>query len=545
MKQLATRRASIPNKKFETILTIISGNLHFVIPVLLCILIMLPRLASPQFGLLDDGVTISTIKGIYSGNWSLLLENSVGRFRPIYWLYHFLIFLVAGSQPFWFFLGNLILLILIVLGLILTVRLVGGSKIQAGLSGIFFLGSTILVENAYTLSKPELLQTFFLITLVYLVLFQYKKLLSLPDAKEKRCKTIITDFCVVFLTFSICATKETGLALLPFAILIYLIKKPEFYLKTLGLILFGGFSFFLLRSILVTTGIGSGSYVQSYAINLPTIISTTMRWSTFLLHDYFFLLFIVIVWIILTKVGKQTPFQFPLTCALLWMGLWLVIYLPWMYTSVYYLLPFSLGAAFFSGIMIGWLLQNLSYYRWLLILFVLIWIISPLHALANAKTQLIVDKENANMVAFIATNADRNQRILINYPANHEYIGEIEQHLDLFWGRQDLEIEPFTSKEDLGTTTITDEPWIVSNIVSNPPPISVRLGIYENESTRLLEKITLSKSFGNKTVWESKSECNAVNIDLGRIINIFSTSSQPIVEFYRFQFGWNIAEVSG
>ena len=56
-------------------------------PVALAVLVMLPRLASPQFGLLDDGLTLQTGRQVLGGWVSPLhLIPETGRFFPAYWL---------------------------------------------------------------------------------------------------------------------------------------------------------------------------------------------------------------------------------------------------------------------------------------------------------------------------------------------------------------------------------------------------------------------------------------------------------------------------
>ena len=59
----------------------------WVAPVVLADLVMIPRLASPQFGLLDDGLTLQTGRQVV-GHWSraLHLVPETGRFVPAYWL---------------------------------------------------------------------------------------------------------------------------------------------------------------------------------------------------------------------------------------------------------------------------------------------------------------------------------------------------------------------------------------------------------------------------------------------------------------------------
>jgi hypothetical protein len=74
-----------------------------------------------------------------------------------------LILLLAGADPFWFFFGNLLLLMGITLCVVLIAQRYGMEPFQATLAGIFFLLSGPIIENAYTLTKGELQQTLWLL----------------------------------------------------------------------------------------------------------------------------------------------------------------------------------------------------------------------------------------------------------------------------------------------------------------------------------------------------------------------------------------------
>src|ERR671924_195559 len=60
---------------------------RLVAALALAVVVMLPRLGSPQFGLLDDGLTLHTGHAV-NGRWAsvLYLIPETGRFFPAYWL---------------------------------------------------------------------------------------------------------------------------------------------------------------------------------------------------------------------------------------------------------------------------------------------------------------------------------------------------------------------------------------------------------------------------------------------------------------------------
>jgi hypothetical protein len=78
------------------------------------LLIMLPRLTSVQFGLLEDDAMLREVQSILSGDVSMGHQIHAVRFRPLYWGYFTLIYALAGSSAFWIFFGHTILLRIIV-----------------------------------------------------------------------------------------------------------------------------------------------------------------------------------------------------------------------------------------------------------------------------------------------------------------------------------------------------------------------------------------------------------------------------------------------
>src|SRR5512135_1404131 len=77
-------------------------------PIILCILIMLPRLLSPNFGLMDDGRSLAISQGLLNGKFDLSWDVTAGRARPVYWLAFAFWYFLVGGHPFWYFLGNLL-----------------------------------------------------------------------------------------------------------------------------------------------------------------------------------------------------------------------------------------------------------------------------------------------------------------------------------------------------------------------------------------------------------------------------------------------------
>ena len=127
----------------------------YSIPILLILLISLPRLFDAQFGFFDDAVTLITSHKILRGEWSPGDEALGGRFRPLYWLYYAFFYVLFGERPLYFFLGNIIVLILITLCIMKVVSYLSKKSHISVIAGVLFVISGPVLENVYTLSKPE------------------------------------------------------------------------------------------------------------------------------------------------------------------------------------------------------------------------------------------------------------------------------------------------------------------------------------------------------------------------------------------------------
>jgi len=134
-----------------------------LIPLLTAVLIMSPRLASPQFGLMDDGRNYTEVQKILAGDLSMSYDLQAGRFRPLYWLYFTLIYLVAGPNPFWFFFAHLLMLMIILLEIRFLMKYYGAKDWQILLTSLVFLFSVPIIENFYTLSKGDPLSLVFIL----------------------------------------------------------------------------------------------------------------------------------------------------------------------------------------------------------------------------------------------------------------------------------------------------------------------------------------------------------------------------------------------
>src|SRR6267143_2888877 len=175
-------------------------------PVVLAALVMLPRLASPQFGLLDDGLTLQTGREVI-GRWSSVLDliPETGRFFPAYWLVYSLIFGIVGVRPLAFFTVNVLVFAAVLAMLARLVRLSGGTSLQAAVAALVFALSGPAIESFYTLSKAEPLQ------LTWIGVSLLATAASAIEARSVRRAGLIALAAITLLLAH--ATKETSLVL--------------------------------------------------------------------------------------------------------------------------------------------------------------------------------------------------------------------------------------------------------------------------------------------------------------------------------------------
>ena len=135
----------------------------YLVPLIICSLIMLPRFLEPHFGLMDDGEAIQKANLIIDDQWGFDSELASGRFRPLYWYIHYMLFLVFGTQPLGYFLVNYLVLVLLIVGVIKLLKIFGSSNPTILITCILFLFSGPIPESYFTLSKYEIFQLVFIV----------------------------------------------------------------------------------------------------------------------------------------------------------------------------------------------------------------------------------------------------------------------------------------------------------------------------------------------------------------------------------------------
>lgn len=527
-------------------------------PVLIAVLLMLPRLLNPQFGLYDDGRMLVTANKIAHGTWYTGLDNSEGRFRPVYWLWFTLSFLVGGKNPFWFYVANTVALVVIVAGLIFLVRALGGSRLQASFAGLIFALAGPVPESFLTL-KGEVIQ-------LTLILLSFSTLSLCFHARRfsQRIGWIALTILTLLLAYLI---KETALVLLPVSLAWYLLARfwhgyesDPTRLTARGMYLLANLIvapiFFLMRTAVLSSQLSTGTYSGQYLIELGQITVSAVRWAGWLVRDFIWAVPIVILGTILlarrrTLTGKTILFD-----SLIWMGAWICVYLPWNFMAEYYMLPFALGLAVFVSALIVEIIPTFRESRgkqWtatgILGLSTLLLAGVLMNTLTDIRMQLAIDSTNARMMTYLVQNTEPGSTILVNIQDPNEYFYEMQTQLGQVDHRPDLKVRLFST--DMTLAGQTGAVYIVSPYVQNQPLLTVRMGVVEisqNNWDRLLQGFLQTHS-GWQAVFKPTSSFHLSDVNYPRLFcpfiktRAFCAAAEPLVDFRQFNYGWTIYQL--
>jgi hypothetical protein len=529
-------------------------------PILLGILIMLPRLLSPQFGLLDDGNTLRISQGLAGGSFDLQQDLGSGRWRPVYWLFYSLPYLIAGANPLMYFRINTIELCLITAGLIHLVHAISGSRLQAFLCGLFFVTAGPIIENFYTLSKPEAPQMLFLVAALGF-------LWQAAAQSGRRGKLLFGLAGVVAFVLAV-LMKETTLVMLGIsaawlAISLFFHRKNrmnrqvvDFSLYLFGASLIGVAAFLLPRLALSIHSAVSGTYSSHYGFSITDMLATAIRWTGWLVRDFAYLLPLVLLAIILWKRRRvqEAPI---LVAATLWMIAWVGIYLPWSLMTEYYMLPFALGAAVFAAVVIGQAMRVFSGVsrrtRLPVVLCLGLTGILLLGVFGNnfttARIQLLVDKANTETLAYLARQAPLDSTVYINIQISNEYVDEIGMHLAEIWDRADLHLVIVDITEmPVSGETPPGVFYIIAPYTENQPLMTVRMGVVE--SSLALWSQALEEYVDVHSLWQVQAvfgdQFHNSIFDLPRLFcpfiktRAFCATPAPLIDVRPFSYGWTV-----
>lgn len=452
-------------------------------------LFMLPRLLSAQFGLFDDPTTLATLHNQLTAGFHFEADPCAGRFRPMYWLYYMAIYVVAGQRPVWFFVANAGCLFVLLVGVYGYMRRMGGKPLHAWFIAMLVLLSGPMVENAYTLSKPELQQAVWMILLLLTTRLD-------TSAYRPRKKVAVWALASLFALLS-CLAKETG-AILPaiflaWALMAWLLERGKAsvtvssrqWLLWTAAATVGVAAFFLLRSMAYSSSPLAQGYGSNFNFSPAYLLSKIKPWKDWLTRDDLYVLPLMILPLFWWACKRSLPFLQSSIEALIWMVVWLAVYIPWRFTVEYYLLPFGIGAAILTGNLV---LNHLVMIRLshklirisaaaLLLISAFFFVLTIPNNVSNAGLQLVTDASNAAMLDYVAQRLPSGSVVLINIQQPNEYVSQARLQLAAVDKRSDLVFDYFHNQN------LADESWsdvyVLLPKIKNQFYPSVRTGVDE------------------------------------------------------------------
>lgn len=470
----------------------IVGHAWLWLPALLAFLMMLPRILSAQFGLMDDGVTAMNAEN-YKGALFLPDFDLAGRFRPVYWQYYSGLYRLIGATPSTFFVLHAAMFTAIVALVTLLVRRLGGNRLQAFVAGMVALSAGPVIENFYTLSKGEPLQTFFV--LVGLLVIS-----SLSGSKTKWGRVLI--FCAAVLMFVLASLVKETFVVMPAVGLVWvglgwLLKRWPSARVDMRLRVAAAAALFVAAVIFLAAALPtmsirqSGNYATRYDLNIARLFESLIGWRAWFTRDFLFCLPLAALFVVQLFLRMPGPAPMAALDALVLSAAWLVVFLPWEFTVEYYLLTAAMGAAVFAGVVLGGWFTRFSELQkgWKAVTALLaaaacyLWLTTLPNLWNNARLQLTIDRVNQQMVEYLAENVPVNGTVMVNLPPGAEYLEELDYHLAYYYDRADIQVKIFQFQTPQNSADSVDY-WLVTPAVVNKLVYSVRFGFLETAQQR-------------------------------------------------------------
>ncbi len=526
-------------------------------PVILALLLVLPRLISAEFGLFDDPAAIRFSQGIEQGDWSVLaIDAESGRFRPLYWLQYAVTYLLAGPQPFWFYIVNSFVFVALTIELIWLVTRMGGSRRLAWMAGALFVLAGPVIENIYTLMKPELLQ----FALILGAILPFAAPASHPAGPRRMGLFAILSTAVLFLAMM---TKETTLLVLPISaawLLFAWLGSPAATKKT-ELIRWGSlfatslvaFSFyFLVRGQFLEVSLLGGTYSGNFEWSLSRFVDSTIRWTGWLIRDFAWIipLFLILVADVLDRKLDQARL---LVASVVWVGAWIAIYIPWEFAVEYYMLPVALGISVVASITVVSGIrrirnENRKTLAWVaLALAIPLWLASMSNNLSNARQQLAVDQANAQMLEYLENNTPNDGVVVINIQDENEYIYEIQAYFDALSSVQGASVLGY----DPAVGLPQEATLLAVPVINNQPLLAIRMGIIEPTQQEWNRVLLGALQDSTNPTYQTHSEFRLSIVDLPRLLcpliseRGYCRGERPYVDTRNFEYGWNVYQIDG
>jgi hypothetical protein len=527
-------------------------------PVVVAFFVMLPRLLSPQFGLLDDGVTLRAVADV-SRDWTaaFTMAHDRGRFLPSYFLFFYVVHALGGPNPFWFFAVNCAVFAATTAGLIGLVRLMGGTAFQAWAAGIFFVVSGAAMESYYTLSKAEPPQLLWVAISLLLA--------AVGVGSQNRWRRVAGLAATTGALLVANTTKETGIVTGAIAVGWLVVGRlclesardgPHRAWRTRYVLasLLAAAGFFALRAYSRAPSLSHGDYSRLYRLEVMSVFGASVDVLTLLSRDFAYLAPIAVLAVVL-RMTRPRPQRPLLLDAVVWMCGWVAVFLPWGSVLEYFLLPFTFGAAAFCGVVAGEAIQALrdeqkkrvrvtvaACVGASLVLF-------PL-CMANVATlgalQLAVDAANYQLVRFISV-LPKGSVVGVNMPNPNEYVYEIGVHVRETEGRPDIVLDSFETGSRASRAGAVGD-YVATGVMGSQVVPGVRIAMNETGARELNQSLERALGDRREPVFRVRRHVQLMMFNLHQpLCSLRATRWRlncfwpaPFVDTRVFTYGWDV-----
>jgi len=314
-------------------------------------------------------------------------------------------------------------------------------------------------------------------------------------------------------------------------------------------------AFFLIRALFGATPVTGGNFTDRYNFTLGALTERIPRWITLFAGYYHYLLpFAILVPIVIFSPScMDDDFRLYAFSWGIWLLAWVSALLPWEYARAYYLLAFSLGVAILIGLFAPKIMSQIKLARRtpryilvaLSLLFLLLFIASLTHYRTHAKTQLIFDRLNYQMLKITREITPQNGVVLSSFEENLEYVEGIGYFLIDYFDLSTIRYNHI-NVDKLERLHWYSDGIVIMPYVNNLPSLLVRAGV-DKEYTMLWNEIVL-KNQGDHLipVIQLRDEFQINNLNLQVAFcpiageRGFCKNPDPFFDTRTFSYGWDI-----
>ena len=437
-------------KNTPNIFKIVKNNMGIVVSLVIWVVVTIFNMKG-YWMLVDDGegvvfsrTLVEKISELNLIGFVALLFETNGRFRPVYWFYQMIVWLIGGNSYQFHHFAHMLVIGAGMLFVYLIVKELTRSKLLSIFASLFFLLAPLNTENIFRLGPQEPLLVVVMGALFFLLI--------------KNKKVFLPSLTIVLAIF----TKETSVALFPMVLFYFIYvkksrviknKKQAFYLLVAAC--------FTAICLILITFLRRGGYSTNYSFDFGMILGNLVEYFKELTKNLPFIFpLIPIIYIVRTAVRliskrsifetKSDLFEFIFFAGFL---AFLGIQLPWKYALVRYMMPAGFFSILFSFIEIYRDIVVVRSYKLIKkynkVVFVFLTVFSFYVFSLMALDLVLKTTSSVNNYSAFKRMAGypKDITLLMNLrkaESTVELVYETKLHLSEFWGREDIKVEYLT-----------------------------------------------------------------------------------------------------